>query len=125
MYLVQNVFIQGKVSRTISLNTNYLILSLRHRMWSRMWRNVTLLESMYESSPRVRRVIVADANRDWINALCEINVLRGQIPLTDKQFVLLKKKKNLIRLVADKKIRLNKKEKRLNQTGGFLLPLLL
>ena len=92
----------------------------------RMRRNLALLETIYKSTPRVRKVIVSKANPDFINALCEIalNVLRGNIPLTDKQYTVLKKKKKLIRIVADKKIKLTKKKKTLNQTGGFLLPLL-
>lgn len=85
-----------------------------------------MLELIYKSTPRVRRVIVNNASTDFIDSLCEIalNVLRGNIPLTDKQFALLKKKKKIIRLVADKKVKRTKKKKTLNQSGGFLLPLL-
>lgn len=95
-------------------------------MSSRMQRNLALLELLYKSTPSMRRVIVGKASSDFINALCEIalNVLSGNIPLTDKQYKQLKKRKAVIRLVADKKVRLLKKKKSINQSGGFLLPLL-
>ena len=88
----------------------------------RMQRNLGLLE-LYKT-PSVRRVIVGKASPDFINALCEIalNVLSGNIPLTDK-YKLLKRRRAIIRLVADKKVKLLKKEKEY-QSGGFLLPLL-
>ena len=55
------------------------------------------------SSPSMQRVIVCNTSTDFINALCEIalNVLNGNIPLSDKQYKQLKKKKSAIRLVAD------------------------
>ena len=95
-------------------------------MSSRMQRNLSLLELLYKSVPGMRRVIVCGASADFINALCEIalNVLRGNIPLTDKQYAQLEKKRGIIRLVADKKVKRGKKKKTINQSGGFLLPLL-
>lgn len=95
-------------------------------MSSRMRRNLSLLELIYKSPPALRRVIISNANLDFINALCEIafNVLQGNIPLTNQQYKQLKKKKSLIRLIADKKIKTLKKRKTINQSGGFLLPLL-
>lgn len=95
-------------------------------MSSRMQRNLALLELSYKSPPSVRRVIVGHSSADFINALCEIalNVLKGNIPLNDKQYKQLKKPKNIIRVVADKKVELVKKKNAINQTGGFLLPLL-
>lgn len=69
---------------------------------------------------------MCNAGADFVKSLCEIalNVLSGNIPLTDKQYKLLKKKKKLIRLVASKKGSLTSKKKKLNQTGGFLFSLL-
>lgn len=74
----------------------------------------------------MQRVIVSNANTDFIHALCEIalNVTRGNIPLTDRQYKQLKKKKTIIRLIADRQVKHFKKKKSINQTGGFLLPLL-
>ena len=91
-----------------------------------MERTFTLLDMLHKASPRERGVIVSNASPDFINALCEIslNVLQGHIPLSNIQYKLLKKKKKVIRLIADKKVKHLKKKKTINQTGGFLLPLL-
>lgn len=64
--------------------------------YSRMQRNIALLELLYKSPPSVRRNIICNASMDFINALCEIslNVLKGVIPLTDQQYRQLKKKKS-------------------------------
>lgn len=52
-------------------------------MSSGMQINVALLE-LNKLSPSLQRVIISNADTDFINALCEIalNVLRGNIPLT-------------------------------------------
>lgn len=95
-------------------------------MSARMRRNLLLLEALYKAPPRVRIAIVNNAGPDFINALCEIavNVLRGNIPLTDKQYRMLKRNKTGIRLVANKKVRVSQKKKTINQSGGFLPALL-
>lgn len=95
-------------------------------MSSRMQRNLALLEMLYKSTPRMRKVIVSNAGADFISALCEIalNVLSGNIPLTEQQYSQLKKKKSVVRIVADKRIKILRKRKTINQSGGFLLPLL-
>lgn len=84
------------------------------------------MELLYKSKPSVRKVIVSKAGPDFINALCELalNILNGNVPLTTKQYKKLNKKKSVIRLVADKKVKVFKKKKVLNQHGGFLVPLL-
>ena len=95
-------------------------------MSARIRRNLPLLQLVYKSSPSVRRSIISNATQDFISALCEIalNLLKGNIPLNPKQFSQLKKSKTLIRFIADKKNKLLKKKKKINQKGGFLLPLL-
>lgn len=95
-------------------------------MSSRVQRNLPKLQMLYKASPSVRRVIVCGSSADFIDALCEIalNVLRGNIPLTEKQYSHLKKNRSIIRLIADKKVKHLKKKKTIKQSGGFLLPLL-
>ena len=94
----------------------------------RMRRNAPQIERLYRATPAARRVILKNASTDLMNALCEIalNVLKGTIPLSTKQYAQLRKKKSNVRLIADKRINITKKKKKLvNQKGnGFLIPLL-
>ena len=90
-------------------------------------RNLALLERLHRARPGARRTILKNADADFLNALCEIalNILRGKIPLTAKQYALLKKRKEHVRLIADKRINFTRKKKIINQRGhGFILPLL-
>lgn len=96
-------------------------------MSERIRRNLSLLQALYKATPAQRKIIIQSASTDFILTLCEIafNVIKGKIPLTKAQYQKLKKKKSGIKLIADKKICLTKKKKKLiNQSGGFLLPLL-
>ena len=96
-------------------------------MSERIRRNRDRLKLLYKSPPALRKVILRTANDDFINSLCEIalNILQGKIPLTTSQHKRLQKQKKDIRLLANKSVVISKKKKRLiNQTGGFLLPLL-
>ena len=77
-------------------------------MSSRVQRHLGLLELIYKSPPSVIRVIVNNTSSDFVKALCEIalNVLRGNIPLSDKQYKQLKRKRKSIKLVVDKGVKL-------------------
>ena len=96
-------------------------------MSTRVRRNLSLLKQLLHSSPSQRKIIIKSASKDLILTLCEIavNILKGKVPLNPTQYQKLKKKRIGIRLFADKKVGLLKKKKKLlNQSGGFLLPLL-
>jgi len=96
-------------------------------MSSRINRNRERLKLLYKAPPALRKVILRTANDDFINTLCEIalNILQGKIPLTPSQHTRLRRQKKDLRLLANKTVLISKKKKRLiNQTGGFLLPLL-
>lgn len=84
-----------------------------------------MLTALYRGSAHQRKNILQSASKDLVLTLCEIalNILRGNIPLTAKQFKKFKKQKTKIKLCADKKASLKRKRKAI-QTGGFLLPLL-
>ena len=87
---------------------------------------MTLLKSILKAKPLQRRLILQSASDELILTQCEValNILRGTIPLTKAQYRKLEKKKNLIKLIADKKIGVLKKRQTINQQGGFILPLL-
>jgi hypothetical protein len=54
---------------------------------------------------------------------CAINVLKGNVPLSQKEFLRLKKYKNTVRALSKRKL-MKKKTESIIQKGGFL-PLLL
>lgn len=90
-------------------------------------RNRVLLERLFKARGATRRIILNNAQPDFLNALCEIafNVLNGKIPLTRRQYSQLQKQKTGIRNFASKSVSLSKKKKLVNQKGGgFIFPLL-
>lgn len=95
-------------------------------MSDRICRNLPLLKLLLKAKPLQRRIILQTASNDLILMLCEValNVLNGSIPLTPKQYRVLKRNKSCIKLFADKRVNVSRKKKVINQRGGFLLPLL-
>lgn len=95
-------------------------------MSNRLKRNFQDLKSLYQAPPRERKLILRKAPADLVLAICEIalNLLRGRIPLTAQQYSRLKRQKKAIKLFADKRKSVTVKRKTINQSGGFLLPLL-
>lgn len=95
-------------------------------MSAKLLRNLSLLKLLLKAKPGQRRVILQAATDELIVTLCEIalNILRGNIPLTEQQYQKLKRRKSDIKLIANKKIGVRRKRKFINQQGGFLLPLL-
>lgn len=72
---------------------------------------------------RQRREKLIDlANKHEIIAVAEIvlNLLKGQIPLTDKQNSSIKRYKNVLREITRRSTSLKKKKRLLKQKGGFL-----
>jgi len=53
-----------------------------------------------------------------------INMLQGNVNLTDCQKRKLRKDRNQLRAITDKCVSISAKNKRIVQSGGFLLPLL-
>ena len=95
-------------------------------MSERLKKTLPLLNSLHRSPSRRRKDILRDAPTDLILSICELalNVLRGNIPLTTKQYRVLKIQKKWIKLFDDKRASVERKRKVINQSGGFLLPLL-
>ncbi|GBL70998.1 hypothetical protein AVEN_70372-1 [Araneus ventricosus] len=71
---------------------------------------------------KFRKEILKSINEEGIKAICEccLNVLHGNISLTEKQKGSLSKHKRTLRTVAERKVALSKKRKLLLQKGGFL-----
>ena len=94
-------------------------------MSSRMYRNVPALKRLSKAPKHIRCAILDNASRDLIIALDEAihNVLMDVVPLNRKQFKKLKKQKNNIYRINDKKS-LKTKKQLLIQKGGFLQTLI-
>lgn len=89
-------------------------------------RNMALLKILIKAGPEQRRAILCGASDSLIAAIAEIalNTLRGNVPLKPEQFKALKKKKTFIRQLSNKKLSLKKKKRLIEQSGGFIGPLL-
>ena len=72
------------------------------------------------ATSRARKQLIANGGREIIDCVseCCANILKGNVPLNEKQKATLCKHKNNLRKLALKNISLKKKKKIL-QTGGF------
>lgn len=92
----------------------------------RLKRNLPLLRALVRATPKERKTLLGHCSSDLILSLCEIalNLLKGRIPLTLTQLKNFKRQKTAIKLFANKRTSLQKKRHAIQQSGGFLLPLL-
>lgn len=62
-----------------------------------------------------------NCNKDFVNCVCECvkNILKGNVPLSDRQTKELKRRKLTLRKIIRKKLSLQNKRK-IIQKGGFL-----
>jgi hypothetical protein len=88
-------------------------------------RNFDALRVLKKASPKLRKAILKNSEKELIIALCEIisNVLSGTVKLSGKQRDKLKSHRSSLRKVVDKKTAL-KDKRRILQKGGFLAALL-
>jgi len=90
----------------VSKNSDFLSLMLKHGQ-----------------NPRERRHLIALANKNEIDACCEVylNILKGNVPITPSLAAKLRKHKKNCRLLIGKRTPLAQKRKILaGQVGGFL-----
>ncbi len=74
------------------------------------------------SSANRRKALIKQATRDELATIFEIcfNILRGNLPLNSYMKKKLKRERNTLRTLADKKVSLQRKKKVANQKGGLL-----
>lgn len=79
-----------------------------------------------KADSKKRKKILDGANDETIKCLCEcaLNTLKSRVPLDEGQFRKLRRHKHTLRFLADKRVSLANKKKKVKQAGGFLLPLL-
>lgn len=71
--------------------------------------------------------ILIEGGKDLTNCICEcaLNVIKGNVPLSQSQFSRLKKHKRTLRDLSNKKVSKKKKKHIVNQKGAGLFPLLI
>lgn len=93
-------------------------------MSTKLKRNAALLHTISKSKPAIAKHIMKTAPNDVIDCIGEVcqNLLRSNIPVSEKYKKRLRRKRKAIRKIADKKTSRKAKRKTI-QTGG-ILPLL-
>ena len=91
-------------------------------MSKRLNNNASYLHVLAKGTHKQRQGVIQGANKELITCLCEcaLNVLNGNISLKPADKRRLKKYKQNLRSLADRKLSTQKKKKTLNQKGGFL-----
>jgi hypothetical protein len=94
-------------------------------MTDKLRRHSDMLRFLGTAKPPVVRAAIGTASPALVETLCECchNVLKGNVALTPAQKVRLRRHKNNLRLLTQKKLTVNKR-KRILQTGGFIGALL-
>ena len=92
----------------------------------RVRSNYHALHVLKTATPKLRKAIVANCDRELVNNVCEsvLNVLNGNVRLSACVARKLRKHKAVLRKVADRRVPISGKKKLIVQRGGFLLPLL-
>ena len=79
-----------------------------------------LLKYLGKVKPAEYKAIIKSAPSGLINAIgeCCYNVLRGNVPVTERQKQRLKKYKTLVRAIGDRKLSVKRRRRALLQKGG-------
>jgi hypothetical protein len=87
----------------------------------KLHRNADAVSYLLRAGPKVRRVLIKEGRKELVNALCEcvLNVLNGNVRVSDAQRRQLARYKKDLRTLVDRRPKLAEK-KRVIQRGGFL-----
>lgn len=101
----------------VCLNNNHYMMS------SRMVKNSALLRFLSKATPKQCKALLKTSSDQQINAICEciLNFLHGTINIPSKDIKRLKKHKNCLRKLSNKKIGIKHKRKLLIQKGSGIL----
>lgn len=89
-------------------------------MSKRFKRNSGKLSELYKASAKDKKKTINNASGDLLGALsdCACNIIKGNVPLTTKQFSQLKKHHKHLKSLTKKTSA--KSKKKILQKGGFL-----
>ena len=87
----------------------------------------TFLEGLTHLSNKCRKKMIQESPKEVIDCVgeCCINLIKGNVRLTNAQKNQLRARKQHIRLLSSKQVPLDTQKKIINQKGGALLGLLL
>ena len=94
----------------------------------RVKRHVLCLQMLNRTkNTKLRKAILEYADADLISALCECahNILRGTVRLTPREKMHLRKYKDKLRLIANRRVSISRRRLEIQQHGGGFLPALL
>ena len=92
----------------------------------RIKANYHALQVLKNARPKLRKAIIYNCNKDLLHSIseCVLNVLNGNIRVSDCAKRKLKSFKSSLRLLVHKRLPLVSRRRVIIQPGGFLLPLL-
>lgn len=90
-------------------------------------KNLACLNFMSTCKPPIRKLILKNAKKDLIYAICEciLNTINGNVELDPQTKIKITKHKKALRKLIDRRDSVKNKKKILLQKGGGFLPLLL
>ena len=90
----------------------------------RLRKHANMLKVLSTASPKLKKSIIQGADKDLITSLCDCanNILKGNVPLSAKQKSALRRYKQSLRTLTQRKSLVQKKN--ILQSGGFLGSLL-
>ena len=92
----------------------------------RIKSNFHKLHTLKDAQPKLRKAIISNCDKDLVNCVseCALNLLHGNVKLSDCARKKLRKYRRQLRTVVDRRVPLAHKKKLIIQRGGFLVPLL-
>ena len=92
----------------------------------RIKSNFHKLRTLKDAQPKLRKAIITNCDKDLVNSVseCALNLLHGNVKLSDCTRRKLRKYRRQLRTVVDRRVPLAHKKKVIIQRGGFLVSLL-
>ena len=92
----------------------------------RIKSNFHKLHTLKDAHPKLRKAIISNCDTDLVNCVseCALNLLHGNVELSDCARKKLRKYRRQLRTVVDRRVRMARKKTLIIQRGGFLVRLL-
>ena len=92
----------------------------------RIKSNFHKLHTLKDAQPKLSKAIISNCDKDLVNSVseCALNLLHGNVKLSDFTRRKLRKYRRQLRTVVDRRVPLARKKKLIIQRGGFQVLLL-